>query len=495
MAASRSPSAVYMLDGDLSSVSEADLKSRYDEATAVAVRNRRLAAHEVGSMADMLSSAEDAGFGRETRESMLRMVLDRTRDLPIDPPPCEPLSLLATNADAGIPDRGLTRTGRFDFRPGDQVRLHLRATTPESLNDMAATVTERVDPAHGRCAVSVQRGTATVVLHVRPQNLRLTHYASDHTEARFVRPSGALDSRTVGWCRTNGFDEVRRGVWAGPWWAEMSREDRGRALALADKQDRAETCPEVPRRDVAMTEADFEEPLVDVEHAVCPECPPDSPGLAELAGLGDLGDALFGIEVGALSGGTMGGEGDGGAAGEEGEGEDGEGEVGEGGDGEDEDGEGGEVLFAGWSCAGLEGEADGGIDGGGAHCAVGNGSAAGDGSAGGVGAGGVGAGGVGGAGCSMAVEDGVTIIGCDDDDLAALIVPDATGPARGPASTTQEDALDPLHCDWDFEELGVVDWRALMSPRDAGVAPGVTPAGAACDCDRWPLAKPNRSSS
>ena len=102
--------------------------------------------------------------------------------------------------------------------------------------------------------------TLVGVVRVRPAHLKLLLYAWDEAAAQFVRPSGALSTTTVGWCRTNGFDEVRpaeqggQPVYAGPWWEEMEAIDRARALAhvaLASEErvgQRALAVAQVPLR-------------------------------------------------------------------------------------------------------------------------------------------------------------------------------------------------------------------------------------------------------
>ena len=185
---------------------------------------------ELAELTGILSGMEKS-FARETIEAQLRVLLGRINKAPADDRPIQPLR----GVQHGISEYGLTRTGRYDLRSGDHVRIHALSGR-SALNGCAGVVVEPgFDHESGRWCVRVDHGGVGAV-RVRPAHLQLVLYAWDETAVQFVRPSGALTSKTVGWCRTNGFDEVRSGeyggpVYAGPWWEEMEAVDRARVLA------------------------------------------------------------------------------------------------------------------------------------------------------------------------------------------------------------------------------------------------------------------------
>ena len=244
------------LASQLHTLSDQDLQASWNETTESAVQRRCLSSQELAEMTGILHGMEQS-FARETIQAQLRVLLDRISKTPADDRPIQPLrgvdgpSLMGRNSTCqldpatgrnstfqhvGVSEYGLTRTGRYDLRPGDHVLIHALSGRP-ALNGCAGiVVAPAFDQESGRCCVRVEHESVGVV-RVRPAHLKLVLYAWDEAAVQFVRPSGALTSTTVGWCRTNGFDEVRPGehgeqpVYAGPWWEEMEAVDRARALA------------------------------------------------------------------------------------------------------------------------------------------------------------------------------------------------------------------------------------------------------------------------
>lgn len=235
----------------LNTLSDSALQTCWNDTTVLAVQRRCLSLQELAEMSDMLSVGGEEGSARETTEAQLRVLLDRIDKAPDDDRPIQPLAVVegpsatSRNSMEGIAEFGLTRTGRYDLRPGDRVSIHALSERP-GLNGCAGVLIEPAfDIDSGRCCVRVDHGCVGVV-RVRPARLKLVLYAWDEAAVQFVRPSGALTSRTVGWCRTNGFDEVRPGVhgelpvFAGPWWEEMDAVERARVLVDAMSVDDAE---------------------------------------------------------------------------------------------------------------------------------------------------------------------------------------------------------------------------------------------------------------
>ena len=242
------------LASQLHTLSDQDLQESWNEATESAVLLRCLPSQELAEMTGILEGM-DQSFTRETIEAQLRMLLDRISKAPADDRPVQPLRGMDAKVGSsagplgagatgranslsqyGVSDYGLTRTGRYDLRAGDRVRIHALSGRPELNGCAGVVVAPAFDQESGRCCVRVDL-TLVGVVRVRPAHLKLLLYAWDDAAAQFVRPSGALSTTTVGWCRTNGFDEVRpaeqggQPVYAGPWWEEMEAIDRARALA------------------------------------------------------------------------------------------------------------------------------------------------------------------------------------------------------------------------------------------------------------------------
>ena len=243
------------LASQLDYLSDSDLQASWSETTESAVQRRCLSSQELAEMTGILHGMEQS-FARETIQAQLRMLLDRISKTPTDDRPIQPLrgmdgpSVTGGNSNCqldsatgrnstfqhGVGEYCLTRTGRYDLRPGDHVRIHALSGRPELNGCAGVVVAPAFDQESGRCCVRVDL-TLIGVVRVRPAHLKLVLYAWDEAAVQFVRPSGALTSTTVGWCRTNGFDEVRPGehgeqpVYAGPWWEEMEAVDQARALA------------------------------------------------------------------------------------------------------------------------------------------------------------------------------------------------------------------------------------------------------------------------
>jgi len=217
------------LASQLHTLSDQDLQASWDETTESAVQRRCLSSQELAEMTGILHGMEQS-FARETIQAQLRMLLDRISKTPADDRPIQPLRGMdgpsvtggsstcqldpTTGRDSafqhGVGAYGLTRTGRYDLRPGDHVRIHALSGRPELNGCAGVVVAPAFDQESGRSCVRVDL-TLVGVVHVRPAHLKLVLYAWDEAAVQFVRPSGALTSTTVGWCRTNGFDEVRPG--------------------------------------------------------------------------------------------------------------------------------------------------------------------------------------------------------------------------------------------------------------------------------------------
>jgi len=213
----------------LSSMSNRELQSCYRDVATAAVQARCLSMLECEDLEKVVKSAEVHGMSRNTRESQMHMLIDRIRAVPGDDRPREPIAADTTNAAAGLPQTGLSRTGKYDFRAGDHVEVHGLSSRPEANGAYGIIVQPGYDAARGRCFVRARRegDRPPFTLAVRPCNLRLTRHKTDESPVVFVRPRGDIEQRTVGWCRTNGFDNVSDGqLWAGPWWDGFTSAER-----------------------------------------------------------------------------------------------------------------------------------------------------------------------------------------------------------------------------------------------------------------------------
>lgn len=230
----------------LATFSNKDVHSCHADVVKSAVHGRCLSTEERDNLQKVVSAA-GAGFFRLTLEAQIRMLVDRLRTLaPMDDRPREPIPAgdVRPNAVAGIPETGLTRTGKFDFRAGDRVVVGGLSTKPEANGAVGTVVAPGYDVRRGRVCVRAQRqaielGQAQVqqeaVLHlaVRPCHLKLVRHVADERVAAFVRPRGDVEERTVGWCRVNGFDEVEGSggrLWAGPWYCDLEADEREQLL-------------------------------------------------------------------------------------------------------------------------------------------------------------------------------------------------------------------------------------------------------------------------
>jgi hypothetical protein len=70
-------------------------------------------------------------------------------------------------------------------------------------------------------------------------------------EVTFIRPDGSPESKTIGWCKDNGFSQVGEGLWAGPWYwqglGDEPEEDKWEESGLPKRKD--EETPEEETED------------------------------------------------------------------------------------------------------------------------------------------------------------------------------------------------------------------------------------------------------
>ena len=253
----------------LPSFSDDDLSSCYDDVTCAAIASRVLSAAKLDVMTDALAvMAIDASAARAEMESQVCTVLTLLQEaVVVNDSTREPPPVPLTNREVGLPDSGLTRTGKFDFRSGDKVQLTALDTRP-ALNGASGVIVEPgFEPASGRyCMVTIDDETgAPLYLSVLPGNLRLTNHACDTNEAIFISADGEVTSRSVQWCRVNGFDEVVSGLWAGPWWTAFPVPLRTGLVSAASAANRDPSDPSL-QSDV---DADSDDAYTDL--ADCPE--------------------------------------------------------------------------------------------------------------------------------------------------------------------------------------------------------------------------------
>ena len=214
--------------------SDNDLESCYDDVTAACVASRCLSLSDLDALTDALAAAANR---RQAVETQLQMLLTRVRANPYVDQSVEQPAPGQSLADVGLPQTGLTRTGRVDLRPGDEVEIHGLSGRVELNGLSGVVVAPGYDANRGRCAVRVyERDQLPNHVTIRPANLLVIAYDPDESPVSLVRPTttrageDVLEPRSVVWCRTNGFDEVDAAarLWAGPWWADMSREHQAR---------------------------------------------------------------------------------------------------------------------------------------------------------------------------------------------------------------------------------------------------------------------------
>ena len=101
--------------------SDDDLESCYDDVTAACVASRCLSLSDLDALTDALAAAANR---RQAIETQLQMLLTRVRANPYVDQSVEQPAPGQSLADVGLPQTGLTRTGRVDLRPGDEVEIH-----------------------------------------------------------------------------------------------------------------------------------------------------------------------------------------------------------------------------------------------------------------------------------------------------------------------------------------------------------------------------------
>jgi len=167
------------------------LQESWNETTESAVLLRCLPSQELAEMTGILQGM-DQSFTRETIEAQLRMLLDRISKAPADDRPVQPvrgtdekvgsstgpLGPEATGrnnsvSQHGVSDYGLTRTGRYDLRAGDRVRIHALSGRPALNGCAGVVVAPAFDQESGRCCVRVDL-TLVGVVRVRPAHLKET---------------------------------------------------------------------------------------------------------------------------------------------------------------------------------------------------------------------------------------------------------------------------------------------------------------------------------
>ena len=114
------------------------------------------------------------------------------------------------------------------FHVGDRVEVREMATA--SLHDCISIILQVIEPGpkvqykvHRRC-MSDSKKTKTVKVGAR--GVTLLDMAQDESEVYFVRPGGAVEVKSVIWCRTHGFFQVGDKFWAGDWWDTLPLEQR-----------------------------------------------------------------------------------------------------------------------------------------------------------------------------------------------------------------------------------------------------------------------------
>lgn len=234
----------------LTSISDVELESQFDDISASLVASRYLSLVDLDALTDSLALAAKSDW-RSKLEAQVQMLMDQKLAClacAYDDKPREPPGPGWSNADVNLPQSGLTHTGRHDLRPDDAISIHGLTTTSE-LNSLAGVVvTPGYEAVTGLCSVHVHDQTGRLLaLQLPPRNLLLTSYARDDTAVAFLRPrfagwdraprahDGHMEQRSVRWCRCNGFDEVDAAarLWAGPWWEALQQGVRRAAIDRA----------------------------------------------------------------------------------------------------------------------------------------------------------------------------------------------------------------------------------------------------------------------
>ncbi|KAL3905453.1 MAG: hypothetical protein SGARI_004452 [Bacillariaceae sp.] len=65
---------------------------------------------------------------------------------------------------------------------------------------------------------------------------RVLYNREAHIDVSFYRPDGDIESKSIDWCKTNGFFQVGEDLWSGEWYYEKFPEERPKKCPVCPKQ-------------------------------------------------------------------------------------------------------------------------------------------------------------------------------------------------------------------------------------------------------------------
>ena len=213
-----------------------DFEDAYDEMLTGAVANAGMPPDVARELRAQLRGLK----GRDRRSKMLNqmdLIIEQLEDMgsartshASAPPPTTERP--ASQAEAFVPEDPRAH----GMRCGDTVKVCGLTAKPE-LNGCTGKLIGTFDTKSGRFPVRIKsRSSPDAEVKMKPSNLTLVEYMLDDMTCDFVRPSGDIEGKDVHWCRTNGFKQVGRTVWAGDWWDQLSAAERESILARSAKR-------------------------------------------------------------------------------------------------------------------------------------------------------------------------------------------------------------------------------------------------------------------